>query len=245
MTARKPESRERLRFPGVPAPKALLSPETERRLTVRQRQLLDELEELVVAKGVADLTMAEIAARVNCSLRTLYGIAPSREELVLTIVDRRLHRIGRAAIGSLDASLSPLAALRAYLRAVNEAVQPETDSFSREFADLPGACRLLDSHEGYVIAVTRACSTARWRKARSRRWTAPPWPTSSADWAASSRAPRWPRSPQRRPRRPPTPSRRSSFRGSSAAEPTRGVQAGVRSACSARSMSSIASIAAR
>jgi len=146
---------ERLRFPGVRAPKPLLAPETERRLTARQRQLLDELEELVVAKGLADLTMAEIAAAVNCSLRTLYGISPSREELILTVFDRRLRRIGRAGIESLDASLAPLDALRAYLQAVNEAVQPEADTFAELFAGLPGAKRLLDAHEGYVIAVTQ------------------------------------------------------------------------------------------
>ena len=141
MSAEQARIRRPLRFPGVRAPKPLLSADTERQLTVRQRQLLDELEELVAAKGLAELTMAEIAARVNCSLRTLYGISPSREELVLTVVDRRLHRIGRKAIASLDASMSPLAALRAYLQAANEAVQPETVSFSREFADVPGAMK--------------------------------------------------------------------------------------------------------
>jgi AcrR family transcriptional regulator len=150
------ETRARLHLPGVRAPKPLLSPEALRRLTARQWELLDELNELVVAEGLADLTMAQIAARVNCSLRTLYGIAPSKDELVLAVVDRRLHRIGRRAIGSLDPSLPPLEVLRSYLRAVNEAVQPETSSFSRDFANTPGARRLLDSHEDYVIAVTRS-----------------------------------------------------------------------------------------
>jgi AcrR family transcriptional regulator len=145
----------RLRFPGVRAPKPLLPPEIERRMTARQRQLLDELEELVVAKGLGELTMADIAAAVNCSLRTLYGISPSRDELILTVVDRRLRRIGRAGISSLDASLPPLDALRGYLRAVNEAVQPEADTFARNFAGLAGARRLLDAHEGYVIAVAK------------------------------------------------------------------------------------------
>ncbi len=156
MSAPEPEGREHRRLPGVRAPKPLLPPETERRLSARQRELLDELEKLVAAEGLAELTMAEIAAQVNCSLRTLYGIAPSKEELVLTVVDRRLHRIGRAAIGSLDPSLSPLAALRGYLRAANEAVQPEAVAFSRDFADIPGAKQLVDAHEGYVIAVTRS-----------------------------------------------------------------------------------------
>lgn len=147
---------EPIRFPGVRPPKPLLSPETERSLTARQKELLDQLEELVARKGVAERTMAEIAAAVNCSLRTLYGIAPSKEELVLTLVDRRLRRIGRTAILSLDLSLSPLEAVRAYLEATNQAVQPEAISFSEELAPLPGAKRLLDAHEGYVIAVTQS-----------------------------------------------------------------------------------------
>ena len=148
--------RARLRLPGVRPPRPLLAPEAERRLTGRQRELLDALEKLVVGSGLADLTMAEIAAGVNCSLRTLYGISPSKDELVLAVVDRRLHRIGRAAIEALDLSGSPLDALRLYLGSVNEAVRPSTAVFIRDFAGVPGARRLFDAHEGYVIAVARS-----------------------------------------------------------------------------------------
>jgi AcrR family transcriptional regulator len=144
--------RPRLRFPGVRAPKPLLSPETEKRLTARQLELLDELEELLPGGRLADLTMAEIAAQVNCSLRTLYGIAPSKDELVLTIVDRRLHRIGRAAIESLDPTQTPMELLRGYLSATTEAVRTSTLAYARGLACVPGAKRLLDSHEGYVMA---------------------------------------------------------------------------------------------
>lgn len=148
--------RERLRLPGVRPPKPLLAPEAERRLTERQRELLDALEKLVVRGGLADLTMAEIAAGVNCSLRTLYGISPSKDELVLAVVDRRLHRIGRAAITALDTNAAPLDALRSYLGAVNEAVRPTTAEFIRDFAGVSGARRLFDAHEGYVIAVAKS-----------------------------------------------------------------------------------------
>jgi AcrR family transcriptional regulator len=149
------EARER-ELPGVRAPKPLLAPEAERRLTPRQREVLDELEALVVGGRLAGLTMAQIAARTNCSLRTLYGISPSKDELFLTVVDRRLRRIGRRAIAALDARLPPLDALRAYLRTTTEAVQPATAEFARQFADVPGAQRLLDAHEAYVVAVTRS-----------------------------------------------------------------------------------------
>lgn len=147
---------ERLRFRGVRAPKPLLDSEAEGRLSARQREILDELEKLFAVEGFGDLTMAEIAAEVNCSLRTLYGISPSKEELVLAVVDRRLRRIGRAAMEPLRVSMSPLEALRAYLQTANEAVQPSTVAYARELTDIPGASRLLDAHESYVIAVTRS-----------------------------------------------------------------------------------------
>ena len=147
---------EALRLPGVRPPKRRLSEKDVRRLTARQRELLDQLEELVTRKGVAERTMAEIAAHVNCSLRTLYGIAPSKDELLLTIVDRRLRRIGRAAIESIDTSMSPLDALRTYLRAAHEAVQPEAMSLSDDLAKVPGAGRLVGGHENYLIAITQS-----------------------------------------------------------------------------------------
>jgi AcrR family transcriptional regulator len=145
----------RMRFPGVRAPKPLLPPEAERQLSARQLEVLDELEEMLLRDGLADFTMAEIAALVGCSLRTLYGIAPSKDELLLTIVDRRLHRIGRAAIEALDASMPPLDALRAYLQAANEAVQPETVAISADLVQVKGARRLVSTHEAYLIAVTQ------------------------------------------------------------------------------------------
>ena len=69
-----------MRFPGVRAPKPLLSLEEERRLSARQLEVLDELEEKLRHEGLGDFTMAEIAAAVGCSLRTLYDIASSKDE---------------------------------------------------------------------------------------------------------------------------------------------------------------------
>ncbi len=146
---------ERLRFPGVRAPKPLLTPETERQLSARQIELIEELEKKLLHDGLADLTMAEIAALMGCSLRTLYGIAPSKDELLLTIVDRRLHRIGRAAIEALDGSMPPIDALRAYLRATNVAVQPEAMALAADLAKVGGAGRLFSSHGAYLTAVTQ------------------------------------------------------------------------------------------
>lgn len=146
----------RAHIPNVRAPKRLLAPETEQALTTRQLEILDALEDSIMVESLAGVTMAEIAKRMNCSLRTLYGIAPSKDELVMAVVDRRLHRIGREAITALDLDGSPLTRLRAYLRAANRAVQPTTAAFSRDFARDPAAKRVVGNHGAYVVAITQA-----------------------------------------------------------------------------------------
>ncbi len=153
---RTPGEVARVRFPGVRAPKPLLSPDLERQLSPRQLEVLDELEEKLRREGLGDFTMAEIAEAIGCSLRTLYGIASSRDELLLTVVDRRLHRIGRAAIETLDPSMTPLDILRAYLQAANKAVQPESVVFLADFTKVGGSERLFSAHEAYLIAVTQS-----------------------------------------------------------------------------------------
>jgi len=146
----------RPRVRGVPAPRPLLPASIEKGLTPRQRQVLDALEELIASEGLADATMAQIAARLNCSLRTLYGISPSKDELVLVVADRRLHRIGREAMAALDPEAPPLEALRAYLRAAHVAVGPSAESFGRELTAVPGARKQIDRHGEYVTGVVKS-----------------------------------------------------------------------------------------
>ncbi len=139
---------------SVRPPRAVLDRERERRLTDRQREVLDQLGRLFDG-GFANLTMAEIAARSNCSLRTLYGLAPSRDELVLAVIDRNLWRVGRRAMDAISAEMDPLDAVRAYLEAANEVLHGMTEAFARDLATMPAALRLGDFHADYIVAVTR------------------------------------------------------------------------------------------
>lgn len=150
--ARSIDLRERLR--SVPRPKPVLARRREEALTARQRELLDQLGGLFDG-GFADLTMAEIARRLSCSLRTLYELAPSRDELLLMVIDRNLWRIGRTAAGALDDEMAPLDALRSYLEAANVAVSGTTPAFARDLATVATAQRLNDAHSDYIVAVAR------------------------------------------------------------------------------------------
>jgi AcrR family transcriptional regulator len=146
------ETQRRLR--AVRRPRPILGRQRERELTDRQRQILDEMEDLV-AGGFAELTMAELASRLNCSLRTLYALAASRDELVLMVIDRSLWRIGRQARDAIGDDLAPLDAIRAYLEAATVAVSGWTGGFARDLAAVPAAQHLQDDHNEYLFAVTR------------------------------------------------------------------------------------------
>ncbi|HEX9683422.1 MAG TPA: TetR/AcrR family transcriptional regulator [Acidimicrobiales bacterium] len=142
----------------VPRPHPRLSRERSLRLTARQREILDQLTELF-AEGFAQLTMADLAARLNCSLRTLYSLATSRDELVLMVVDRNLWRIGRTATAAVAASEGgvtvALDAIRSYLAAAHVAVSNTSEVFARDMAAVPGGPELRSAHASYLVAVTR------------------------------------------------------------------------------------------
>ena len=143
---------ERLR--AVAAPRPVLTREREQELTDRQREILDELGR-IFDKGFADLTMADLASQLNCSLRTLYGLAPSRDELVLTVVDRNLRKIGRAAHAAITPEMSALEAVRAYLSAATVAVGSITPEFADDMSEIAAGLGLNEAHSDYLVDVTR------------------------------------------------------------------------------------------
>ncbi len=139
----------------VRGPKPRLSRERSEALTPRQREILDQLTELV-SDGFSHLTMADLAERFNCSLRTLYGMAESRGELVLLAIDRNLWNVGRSATRAItEGANSPLEAIRAYLSAANVAVSRTTPAFARDLEAVSGGPELFAAHNEYLVNVTR------------------------------------------------------------------------------------------
>lgn len=142
----------RLRLVRGPAP--VLDRKREAVLTHRQREVLDHLE-AVFRDGFSHLTMAAIARQAQCSLRTLYSLAPSRDHLVLVVVDRQLWRIGRLAFGAIEPGMAPLDAVRAYLKVAWMAVRETTDVWAADLEGVPGANALTSGHNEYLFEITR------------------------------------------------------------------------------------------
>jgi len=144
------------RLATIPRPAPVLSRSEVDALTARQSEIVDELTTLI-ADGFSHLTMADLAGKLGCSLRTLYGIAPNRDLLVLAACDRNLWAVGRTARAAvnLSAGSSALDSVRRYLLAATEAVHSFTPAFTTDMAAVPGGRDLNNVHRDYLVAVTQ------------------------------------------------------------------------------------------
>ena len=140
---------------SVPQPPRILDREREAALTERQLQVLDNLETMFES-GFAELNMADLAKKLNCSLRTLYTLAPSRDELMLSVVDRHLREVGREARNAIRDDMSALEAVRTYLHTVTLALADHSEEFSRDILAVPAVSQLIERLNDYVFAVTRS-----------------------------------------------------------------------------------------
>ena len=134
-------------------PKLVLSKQKETELSERQQNLLSGLGKLF-NEGFAHLTMAEIAKSLNCSLRTLYSLAPSKEQLVLIVIERNLWSKGRTAMAAISPNMQPLKAIRTYLQTANMAAAKTTEAFAQDLQKMPAAQKLIEDHNSYLIAIT-------------------------------------------------------------------------------------------
>ncbi len=139
----------------VKGPRPLLSRDAEAALTDRQRKLLEQLHD-AFADGFAHLTMGDMAKAASCSLRTLYELAPSKDDLVRLVVDHRLWRVGRAATAAIGDDMEPLDAIRSHLHAAHLAIADSTEAFAVDSANDPGTDEISRAHARYLTDVTRA-----------------------------------------------------------------------------------------
>jgi AcrR family transcriptional regulator len=143
------------RFLGVRTPRPTLDRRREAELTDRQKQIIDNLV-TIFDDGFADLTMATLAKALKCSLRTLYELATTRDEIMLIGVEQYLWNVGRLARDSITDDMSALEALRAYLHHVTDSVDSTSEAFSRDIELVPAVSTVIERHNQYVFDVTCA-----------------------------------------------------------------------------------------
>ena len=119
----------------------------------KHHQIIQKLEEML-EKGVPDLTMSQIASRLKISLRTLYEIAPSKDQLIIMIMDVILKKLGKNAIDSISDIKSPIKKLEKYLSLVNQAVGPKFNTFFNDLKKINGLEEMADYHANFITNMT-------------------------------------------------------------------------------------------
>ena len=129
------------------------STQPSRDRTPRHEELLDGLERLFSEEGFRNLTLADLAARLRCSRRTLYELADTKEDLVALVVERFLTRNfaqGRAAI---DSESTELARLRSFAAAVISDAERISTSFADDIFRTPRTAALVTDYDDRCVAL--------------------------------------------------------------------------------------------
>ena len=126
----------------------------------RRTETLEAFEALILAEGFSRLNVSEIAARLRCSKRTLYELAPSKKTLVLKALDNFFSRIRQESDHLTDNTLDPERQVYEYLQVgvraaerMSQAVVADIHEWEpartlwREHISLriDGLCRIIDN----------------------------------------------------------------------------------------------------
>ncbi|MCD9197227.1 TetR/AcrR family transcriptional regulator [Aeromicrobium wangtongii] len=108
---------------------------TDRATTTASRTavLREEIIAIVLAEGFADLRLSSLAARLSCSKSTLYAIAPSKEQLLVSVVRSFFRTATERVEASLAEATAPVERIAVYLQAIAAELAPASDRF---FADV-------------------------------------------------------------------------------------------------------------
>src|SRR3954463_1599798 len=114
------------------------------RSQARREELLDELVTLVLAEGFGTVTLDELARRLRCSKSTLYGLAASKEQLVVAVVKRFFQRATTVVEERVAVPADHRERISAYLLAVAEQLQPARPAFFADVAAFAPARELYE-----------------------------------------------------------------------------------------------------
>lgn len=121
--------------------------------SARQQEILDRLEKLFLVEGFQHLTVADMVEHLHCSRRTLYSLAPSREELVFVVIDRFLTNMGAAAQAKVAECTNPADAVAAYMGTSITRLATAHPVFFDDLESYLPTKHLYDRHLHYALGV--------------------------------------------------------------------------------------------
>ena len=148
-------------------------PEPLRSFNERHRDIAGALEKIFLEEGFRDVTVGELAARLKCSKRTLYELAPSKQELFVLIVERWLDRIRHLGwAGALEYD-DPQQRIIAYLEPGVSQSRLASRRFLQDLQSFRPAYMLLEAHQRERTGVLRDIVEDGIKRGRFRKLHAP------------------------------------------------------------------------
>jgi AcrR family transcriptional regulator len=121
----------------------------------RQDRLLDELETIFLRDGFREVTVEQLARHLHCSRRTIYDLAPSKEDLFLRVFDRYLARL-RDEGNQRAAGVPPEQAFVPFLTPAIDAARKLSVALMRDMSAHPPANEMWERHQRERMAGLRA-----------------------------------------------------------------------------------------
>jgi AcrR family transcriptional regulator len=123
----------------------------------RHEELLRELQSIMHAEGFAHWRVGELAARLRCSRTTLYRLAPSKDELVLLLIDRYGDAATTEARLAAERMESPAEAICEYTRVIDRWQKMGSERFWTDvYADERARSLIEDVYSPRGVAVAKS-----------------------------------------------------------------------------------------
>lgn len=119
----------------------------------RKEEILDGLESIVRAEGFRSLRLTDVAKRLGTSYTTLYQLAPTKDELVLLVIDRWYHRNGLATWARVEALTDPLERLLAWIDGARSGIEGVAGRFWDDVAGHAAVAALVGNYNRFYISV--------------------------------------------------------------------------------------------
>jgi AcrR family transcriptional regulator len=117
-----------------------------RRFSTRQEEVLDVIEAVFLRDGIRSVRIGQLASEARCSRSTLYELAPSKEELLLLVLDRLMRRIARRGSEAIKRQRRPVDQIRAIFDSGALDFAPLGATFMQAVQDYRPARWLFDRH---------------------------------------------------------------------------------------------------
>ncbi|XVQ06276.1 TetR/AcrR family transcriptional regulator [Spirillospora sp. CA-255316] len=121
----------------------------------RREELVERLIEVFLARGFAELGVADMAALLRCSKSTLYMVAGSKEQIITTVVRAFFRRATTRVEARLREETEPRGRIEAYLRAISGELAQAAPAFFADLTSFAPAREIYRQNTGIAAARVR------------------------------------------------------------------------------------------